>query len=248
MTITTTRAILTGIAMSVSLAMAAPASAQMDPAAPTGTRIKQKAEAVDSDLARKIQRKFAQCVYRSRTENAERLLRSSDYLNIDADAFDQSWDELQRSLRMESCLEKASGRFRGLGMTYSLAGLRAMLTEAAYLDNYDRPLVITEGDEEILTTRSFVEAEDINSTKILAGFADCVVYSAPVEADALVRAEPGSEEENAAIQAIIPHLGPCMPNGNEISLSVASVRSIVADGLWARHAYGRVSTEMEAAE
>lgn len=230
--------IVGSIVAACAMAVAVPVSAQIEPSAPTGTRLKQKAEPMGTRDARQIQREFAGCVYRRRSKEAERLLRHSDFLNIDMEALNTSAATFENTLRMKDCLGRAApGRLRGIGMTYTLSSLRAMLTEAAYLENRDEPFTITEADEVFLTDRPFVEAEDMDSAKILAGFADCVVHSAPVETDALVRTEPDTTEETNAIQALVPFLGPCLPAGNEIALTVASIRSIIADGLWARHAY-----------
>lgn len=234
---TTFLRLLALLSMAVMLLDAAPAAAQYS------SRLKEKSEAIDPGKARELQRDFAQCVYKSKPQAAERLLRNSDFMNVDDAALDTSSTSIERALDMEDCFEDVIPiGYRKMEMGYSPAGLRKLLTEAAYLANRKRPFAFAADEPVFLTTRTFVPGEGENDAKILAGFADCVVHSAPVQADALVRTKPGSKDEAAAIQAIVPSLGPCLDDGNDIKLSVETVRALIADGLWARIAYGSASS------
>ena len=72
----------------------------------------------------------------------------------------------------------------------------------------------------------------------MSAYADCVVFNATTEAHALIHTDVASKEERTAINAIVPALGSCLSAGSQMKLDVASIRALVADGLWARMEYG----------
>ncbi|WP_343346958.1 hypothetical protein WJT74_03585 [Sphingomicrobium sp. XHP0239] len=216
----------------LSIFVSTPAEAQYS------SRLKGSADAIDPDVARQFQREIAQCMYRRHSDQSERLLRHSDFMNIDLAGLGVTNYQLWHALDMEKCGEdNVPVQYRSMMISYSPESIRKMLVEAAYVANRSRPFSIGEADEVFLTSRPFVEMDGVNDARILAGFADCVVHRAPVETDRLVRTTPGTRKEAEAIEAVIPHLGPCLEDGNNISLSVDTVRALIADGLWARHAY-----------
>ena len=62
-------------------------------------------------------------------------------------------------------------------------------------------------------------------------FANCVVATAPDNADALMRTAIRSTGERAEFRRLVPVLGPCLPKGLKMELDVAWLRGVVAEGL-----------------
>ncbi len=60
----------------------------------------------------------------------------------------------------------------------------------------------------------------------------CTAQAAGSAVYRLVETEPASEDEVAAIQAIVPYLGPCLTEGVEVSFDAASLRALLAHSLY----------------
>ena len=62
----------------------------------------------------------------------------------------------------------------------------------------------------------------------LAEFGECVVRKNPIQAHALLMADPGSPEEGSALQAIYPSLGGCMTAGQTLTFNRSILRGTIA--------------------
>lgn len=63
-------------------------------------------------------------------------------------------------------------------------------------------------------------------------FGMCVVQAQPSSIFALVEAEPESRREVAAFESLVPLLGPCLSDGQEISFDKTFLRSTLVFGLY----------------
>lgn len=63
-------------------------------------------------------------------------------------------------------------------------------------------------------------------------FAQCVVRRDPKAAKLVIATKPASKEETTQVGKMIPHLGPCLIQGQDLKLNVPSVRAIAAVGLY----------------
>ena len=70
----------------------------------------------------------------------------------------------------------------------------------------------------------------------------CTAQAAGPAVYRLVATEPASDEEAAAIQAVVPYLGPCLTDGVEVSFDATSLRALLAHSLY------KALTGMEALE
>ena len=214
--------------------MAAPLSAQIEPAAPTGSHIPVDATAVDADIARKMQKEIGVCIYNREPELADKLLASSDPLFVEYDLFGFARSEFGKEFQLARCLERAMGMFtHTIQMSFSPRIIRSILAEEAYLESYDTPpsLVVEPGD--VLAARFYASTPRSRQANTLMQLSDCIIANDPAQSDALLRTVPADAAERAVIQQLIPTIAACLPQGQEVALNVADVRSIVADGLWA---------------
>jgi|GEM_PF-4766257 len=60
----------------------------------------------------------------------------------------------------------------------------------------------------------------------------CMAQSQPQSIAALIESEPESQDETTAIQAIAPHLGPCISEGVEAKFDKSSLRALLSFGLY----------------
>jgi len=250
-----------------SLALAAliavPAQAQSlpeeEPEAETGSRLetvpepmKTNPKSYDEGESRSVAKRFGKCLFDRRTEQSIKLLAVSDYRAINYAELGESQYLLGNRVLMEQCLGRVSrSGLKGIGMRISNMAIRASLVEAAYLDAYgdeDQAIAIDPDSPEFLLNRIIVPGPTHEDARAAAAFADCVVYRAPAEAHAIVHAQPASRDERSAINAIVPALGACLPEGRELKLDFESIRAMVADGLWARNYYGPMLEQDEASE
>lgn len=69
------------------------------------------------------------------------------------------------------------------------------------------------------------------SVVALEQFGECVARANPVLSRSLVLSYPASRQENDSVQALMPKFSACIPNGEKIELSKATVKGAVAEGL-----------------
>jgi hypothetical protein len=205
-----------------------------DPPIGSHTRRPPEGTAVEKDDAAAIRQTFATCIYKQRQAAVERLLATSDTLNVDFNAAGIRPRQLSSALDMDKCLGRAESETGDdLTMTVKFASLRAMLIEQSYR-NHNPAGANWVRNPAVVPARRFVsEGDDLVNAQGIASFADCVVVRAPREADALIRTPAGTPAETAAVTPLVPHLGPCIPQGVQIVMNAGQLRAVLADGLWA---------------
>jgi hypothetical protein len=73
---------------------------------------------------------------------------------------------------------------------------------------------------------------DSRSAIVLTEIGECVVKASPRGVGALLTAEPGTPEENAAFSAVTPALADCIPPGVELKMSKFELRGYLAEGAY----------------
>ena len=220
------------------------AHAQLDPAQQAGSKIYSEPSKVqDAAAAARFSKAVAACSYfRLGRDAVDRLLRESDPVSLNVEGANLNWIRIERTMKscMESRMDEYSSNVRlaRVGMQFAPSRLRALMLEEAYLGSHEAPISIPEGATE-LTNRTYVSTgDDRNRAAGLGNYADCIVYRDAKGADALLRTEPASPEEDQAARALAPVLGGCLIEGQTIEFTPASIRAIAADGLWSRAAFG----------
>jgi hypothetical protein len=70
-------------------------------------------------------------------------------------------------------------------------------------------------------------------------FGDCVARIDRSDAHAFVIASPGSSAEDAALNALAPHLGACLPQGSKWTLNRSSLGAVLSEVLYREGAMSR---------
>ncbi len=213
----------------------APASAfgQLKPEVQTGSHIPVKPEAVPGREAGLIKKAFGRCIYESNKKAAAAILSHSDGIGIDLQS--AKITDLVQTFKMRDCLgEQVSETQSALGFRFGREMLHGLLVEETYLAGHPTAPTLAAGAVEVID-RTYVSIGDaLPKARALGAFADCIVFTDVTGSDALLRTIPGSTGERAAARALVPALSKCLNQGAQLSMTPASIRGYVADGLWNR--------------
>jgi len=172
----------------------------------------------DADRGRATAFQFAQCMLLKNSRKAEA------YFAIKRD--DPQSDVTLKKLADNDCL-----RDGGLRMPTEL--LRGALFRAAYIKQFPRiPTTLATAEVDFDTYLNDPKAPAMVQYRVLMDFADCVVRSDFANADRFVRTQPGSPEENAALGALMPKLGPCMVSGVKVTLNRSVISAVLSEALY----------------
>ena len=211
--------LVVGVALA-SLCVAAPASAQ-----PSSSRIDQNRGAVSSVSKRDPQsairatNAFGQCIAQRdhiRVRRALELpLASNEQLSILRKSID-TFDECLGSSREFDTLTLPPLLFAGAAAEWFVSVNRERIDLTSLAGMTDEALDKTD-------YKPRTDLEDVGL---------CLVRRNPANALALVLTRPTSQEESAAVKAMIPDIGPCMPAGQEVQLNVPNLRAITAYAIY----------------
>lgn len=175
---------------------------------------------------------FSKCVYNRSREGSLALLEKTDY---GFSAFEQVGQTNDRAIRVygfHDCLGRVASTHRtGVQLRFSAGGLRQWLVQEAYFDRFpEGPTWLKAGN--VVGERALPLSAGNRGVSGPLDFADCVVATDPFTADFYFRTTGGSEEEKRAIEALTPTLGPCLPEGQQVSLSPYLLRLLLGEALW----------------
>ena len=206
----------------------------------TGSRFKRRSEAADMTEARVMQKDVARCVVYRNKQLSRELLANSDTVSIDFYKLDDvDADGLFDELDVADCLGRAA-KYGTLSirMNIQFRTLRNLMAEEVYLMDQDDPLVLPANAPEYLENRNYATGRH-PAAVATAKLSDCLTFNDVANSDALLRSRPGSDEEDEALEAIFPALETCAGEGiAEAEIETSMVRTVIADGMWARMHYG----------
>jgi hypothetical protein len=209
--------------------MPAVAFGQLKPEVQTGSLIPVAPQAVEAKDAGLIKKAFARCIYNRNKKAAAVILTYSDPVSVDIKAAKIS--DVASTFDMSECLGKqASVTQNTLGFKFK----REILAEETYLAGHPVAPTLAPGSVEVIDRTYVSNSDNLPKARALGAFADCVVFNDVSGSDALLRTMPASASERAAARALAPALGKCLEQGIQFSMSPASIRVYVADGLWNR--------------
>jgi len=172
------------------------------------------------------------CLYNRSHEDALALLERTDLGFMDFRQIDLEPNRAVRIYGFSDCLRRvASSNNSDVQLRFTPGALRQWLLQEAYLDRYrDGPNWVKPGN--VIAERAFPLSQNVISVRAPLDFADCVVETDPYGADDFFRATAGSEAEKAAIQNLVPSLGPCLPQGQQMEVNPAALRVWLGEALW----------------
>lgn len=196
--------------------LSGPASAAQGAAPPPG-RAAGQSQRFDQRTARQVVQAFSTCLFSERRPLANLVLAapySSDrQVAVIRDAMQGEQDCLGRS---------------GLAMAVSAPTLAGALAEAGVharfaAADFSRVSALTDAE---------VARDGLMPRNGYEDLALCVVRAGPAAVKDFISTEPGSTFEQVAFHAVVPLVAPCVPQGQNLSLDMAGLRSVVAVGLY----------------
>lgn len=189
----------------------------------TGSRIDRMPGAVgaveseDAITARRVMRTYGQCVARNRVRLARALLA------LPLGDGEQLRTMRRSAAQVPACLGRGVARLQFHPSL--LLGAMAEFYVIERMGSRDlRPIAaLTDARLAAMGLAPRTGYEDV---------ATCVAVRDPAGVMALIRSEPGTDQESVAFNRLVPHLGPCLPEGLTLTLSPGPVRAIVAVGLY----------------
>jgi hypothetical protein len=215
------------------------AQGQLKPQTPTGSHIPVKPGSLPEDQTRRIIAEFARCaVAKHPNAAAHYLLGNAAKVEI-------------KTLSDADCLPKETyENFAEFAMLMPPAVFSYALADALVNAEFPTFSVSQVQDAAALTPETVdltkftpkpgknykrEELEKLEKDKAdalahaaFAVFGECVVHESPSAAHTLIRAQPTSPEEAAAIQSLMPALGRCLDQGENFQANQTSLRGIVA--------------------
>ena len=197
----------------------------------TGTHIQQYQRAEvpnstrmsDENKARVTFQLYARCLVDLNRPRVEKFLAVSPY--------DGEFEKGASRLTTGDCLQGTM--HEGVEMRFSPHLLRQSLYTALYAKDYKSSAPALTVDP--LTFERDFNADPklmTNGYVALRQFAECVIRADQKDSRTLTLSMAGSASETSAFQAIVPFLGPCLPQGNQLQFSKPMLTGLIAEVLY----------------
>ena len=182
-------------------------------AVPTRARIPEEGAMSEINRGREVMRQFAQCALSRNQAGAERAL---------AMPIGGAYYQAINKLAVDECLSSGTIKFKAPAM-------RGALFAELYRRKYRAadPGLVAEPVDFAANAGS-----DGVVQAALDTFADCVVRRDPADARAIVLRPIASKEQDKAFAAVYPHLGPCLAQGQQITLNKPTLENAFAEVLY----------------
>jgi len=187
---------------------------------------------VQKDRSRQMMSQFGRCLYRRSKENSHEFLEKTDLGFTSFEQIGQDNDKAARVFGIMDCLGRvADSQNSGVQMRWTAPGIRQMLLQEAYFDEYpEQPSWAKPGY--VVDERTLPLSGDSGWVIASLDIADCVVVADPYSADFFFRTPSGSPVENEVLRELVPAIGPCLPEGLEMQIEPTSFRTWIGEALW----------------
>jgi hypothetical protein len=187
---------------------------------------------VERDLTRSMANQFSRCLFRRSQSDSLALLDKTDFGFVNFSQIGMDGEKAMKIYGFHDCLGRvAEANNTGVAMRFYPMNLRQWLIQAAYLNAYPHgPTWLKPGY--VMEARSYPLSATVPTVHAFMDLADCIVTSDPFNADYFYRTMPGSDAEKEALGALVPSVGPCLPQGMQMRLQPEELRNWMGEGLW----------------
>ncbi len=184
------------------------------------------------ERSRNMSDQFARCLWDRSNEDGRDLLVRTDFGFVNFAQIGLNGNSIRDYYPIQTCLSRvASTHNSSVNLSYTAEAMRRWYLQAAYLGTWaEGPTWAVPG--QVAGTRAYPLSANNSAVRTALEFADCVVSQDPHAADYFFRTAADSEGERAATQQLMPALGPCLPNGQQIELSPFALRVWLGEALW----------------
>lgn len=202
------------------------------PTSPRQEIDRSRMSAVTRARSRDMVRQFGRCIWDRGNDKGLDLLSRTDFGFRTFEQLGMDYEDAMDNYPISTCLRRvANSNNSGVRLSYNAESIRRWYIEAAYLDTWpDGPSWAVPGN--VVGERSYPLSASYPTVHSAMDFADCVVSADPVGTDFFYRTAEGSEEEMAALRAIVPAITPCVPQGQQMDIVPFSMRVWIGEALW----------------
>lgn len=159
-----------------------------------------------------------------------KLHRSSVLKAIQPEPWADGADKMLRSVVDDRCLDEGA-----LSIPTNL--MRGAFYQYLYRETYAAaPLSLPAAATDFGASNIAGLKDDAKVEVAVRQFGDCVARLDSTDAHAFVVATPGSKEEDAALNALAPHLGACLMQGSKWTLNRSSLGAVLSEVLYRERA------------
>jgi len=175
---------------------------------------------------------LARCLWNRSNEDGLDLLARTDFGFQYFEQIGIPTGEVTEHYAIGTCMDRvARNANSSIMLRFTGPSMRQWYIQAAYFDrNEDGPEWIKPGLA--IDERTYPLSANNPAVHASMDFADCVVAQDPHSADYFYRTAPQSDAEMEAIQALVPALGSCLPQGQEMEIDPTALRLWIGEGLW----------------
>ena len=187
---------------------------------------------VNRDRSRAMLGQFSKCLFRRSNEDSLELLEKTDLGFVNFEQIGMTPDVASRHFGFQDCLNRvARTQNSGVYLRFWAGGLRLWLLQEAYFKAFpDSPGWVRPGMT--VMARSLPLSDGNPQVLAALDLADCVVAADPYNADYFFRTSEGSAEEMTALQALVPAIQPCVPQGVQLQIQPPQMRQWLGEALW----------------
>lgn len=146
-----------------------------------------------------------------------RRARAAEIVNLPFRSKEQATAASRLTGGEEKCMGRVSGK-----LTFNTDMLVMGMAEELFLKSHKRADIKTV----IESGNGFVARNSLEEIGL------CVARADSVAARAVLETPPGTDRENAAIRAVVPVLGPCVPDGVTLKFDKLFIRGLIALALY----------------
>ena len=200
-----------------------------------------KVEPITKEQFAELRTALGACITSKNQAMVKKYLANSDSMSVDYAGMGVDPKFAMFMFKMDACT-KYNVPQMAQPIFMAPTGLRNLLLEAAYLEKVatkPAPLLDPNGQPAPAPVRSFASKEDkLAAATAFAAIADCTAATGLDLADTLIRTGSGLPAEHQAAVALAPVIGACVPEGQNISLTATTIRTLAAEGLYQRYVAG----------
>ncbi|QZH74658.1 MAG: hypothetical protein JY451_13500 [Erythrobacter sp.] len=175
---------------------------------------------------------FAKCIWDRSNEDGLDMLARTDFGFTSFAQIGLTNDDVIDRYPIRTCLSRVASRNNsGVQLRYSADGMRRWYIQAAYLEYYpDGATWVRPGYA--VAPREYPLSANNGAVQSAMNLADCIVAGDPYGSDLYFRTQPSSPDQTAALRALVPAIGPCVPAGQDFELDPFAMRVWLGEGLW----------------
>ncbi len=202
----------------------------------TGSRLRQSVDRATikvspRDMAR-VEWHLGNCIVRKQEAVARRVVAASNDVGIDHSLLKIASSCVPTALSIATCMDETKVSMVDVSvLRFDEPLLHGMLSGALYRQTF-AAAPARNWSQVVALAVPYPTSARYETTRVAGAFGECVVRADIAAADQLVRAEPYSPADTAALAAVTPAISGCLNAGSKIAINRENLRRLVSGAMW----------------